>query len=301
MMKLVQISDIHLSEKNRLNQANWDWTVDYVNHTMPDLVIITGDLVLDDPDDPDDLAHAAREIRRLRPQWLALAGNHDIGDTGARPFCGQRVSEARLARFRLQVGPDWWRRDMGGWTFLGINDFLLDEPLASSEAQYAWLASIAPTLADRMVAVFTHKPLFLTEDAETEETIYTISPRGRRRLRGYLEGVGIRFWGAGHSHNGRILKSGGELHVWAPALSHINHEENFPFEGDRRAGIVEYVFCGASVSASLVAPPGVSINDVTDLFSRYPSFRFAPGAAAAGAIGGAQTGVPDRGRRSGDE
>jgi hypothetical protein len=275
-MRLAQISDIHLSAKNRLNQENWEGTVDHINRTMPDLVIVTGDLVLDDPDDPDDLGHAADQLRRLKPQWLAIAGNHDIGDTGARPFCGQRVSEARLARFRSEVGPDWWRRDIGTWTFLGINDFLLDEPLSSSAAQYAWLRSIVPTLAGQNVAVFTHKPLFLRHDAETEETIYTISPRGRHRLREHLRGVDIRFWAAGHSHNSRFVHAGGELHIWAPTLAHINQDERFPFEGDRRAGIVEYMLSGDTVSASFVAPPGVFINDVTELFTRYTSFRHAP-------------------------
>jgi hypothetical protein len=283
-MRLVQISDIHLSAHNRLNQQNWDRTVDYVNRTMPDLVVLTGDLVLDDPDDAHDLPFAAGQLARLTPQWLAIAGNHDIGDAGARPFCGQRITEARLARFRKEIGPDWWRKDVGGWTYLGINDFLLDEPLPSSEAQYAWLSSIVPTLAGRSVAVFTHKPLFLDSDCETTETIYTVSPRARRRLRDHLDGVDIRFWAAGHTHNSRFVVANGELHVWAPTLAHINHDEGFPFDGDRRAGIVEYELDGGSVRATVVAPPGVVINDVTRLFARHGSFRFSPSAGLAGKV-----------------
>jgi alkaline phosphatase D len=275
-VKIVQISDIHLSAHNHLNQDNWDRTLHHVNRTMPDLVIVTGDLVLDDPDDAEDLAYAAGQLSRLRPKWVAIAGNHDIGDTGLNPFCDQRVSEDRLARFRTVIGPDWWRRDIGIWTFLGINDFLLDEPLPSSDAQYSWLRSVVPTLADRSVAIFTHKPLFLQSDEETIETRYTVSPRGRRRLRDHLDGLDVSFWAAGHSHNSRFVFAGGEVHIWAPTLAHINHHEPFPFKGDRRAGIVEYTLAGTHVSAELIAPPGVSINDVTALFARYSSFRFAP-------------------------
>jgi hypothetical protein len=174
------------------------------------------------------------------------------------------------------VGQDWWRRDIGGWTLLGINDFLLDEPLPSSEAQFSWLRSVTPTLIGRKVALFTHKPLFLKTEAETTESIYCITPAGRKRLREHLDGLDINIWAAGHTHNSRLVFADGELHVWAPTLAHINYDERFPFDGDKRAGIVEYTLDGDTVSIQVVEPPGVAINDVTELFARHASFRFLP-------------------------
>ena len=48
--RIVQISDNHLSARHGYARSNWEATVAHIGALGPELVISTGDLVIDDPD-----------------------------------------------------------------------------------------------------------------------------------------------------------------------------------------------------------------------------------------------------------
>jgi predicted MPP superfamily phosphohydrolase len=95
--RVVQLSDTHLSGERAYGVGNFDTIVRAVNDDPPDLVIATGDLALDDPDNGADRAFARARFERVSVPWRAVPGNHDLGDDGADPWMGEPVTAARRA------------------------------------------------------------------------------------------------------------------------------------------------------------------------------------------------------------
>src|SRR5689334_7658922 len=81
--RVTQLSDTHLSASRPWSVPNFEAVVRHVEAHPPDLVVNTGDLVLDDPDDDDDAAYAQELHGSIGPAVLVIPGNHDVGDNGA--------------------------------------------------------------------------------------------------------------------------------------------------------------------------------------------------------------------------
>ena len=85
-MRLIQISDTHLSRSKPHFADNWPPLAEWIAAQRPDLVIHTGDVTVDGADVEDDLAYSAQ---LMNGTWEALA-------RGARqPRC--RRCKARAA------------------------------------------------------------------------------------------------------------------------------------------------------------------------------------------------------------
>ena len=99
-MKIVQISDTHLTARGGRTQQNLDRIIDYVNNTArPDLIVHSGDIVIIHPDDADDRTHAHTLMQKFTAPVLVVPGNHDIGEPGAAPWKGIGVTDDRIAAF----------------------------------------------------------------------------------------------------------------------------------------------------------------------------------------------------------
>jgi 3',5'-cyclic AMP phosphodiesterase CpdA len=98
-------------------------------------VVHAGDLTLDGISDAAELAGARELLDRFPCPWLAVPGNHDIGETPGPPA----LDLDRLRLWRDQIGGDWWTSHVGGWTLLGLNAHLFDSDLEVEKAQWAWL------------------------------------------------------------------------------------------------------------------------------------------------------------------
>src|SRR5882762_702955 len=128
---VIQVSDLHLSAARAYNQPGWEACLAHIAAERPDLVVATGDLVLDDPDLDADHAFAHRELARIAAPWLALPGNHDIGDANPAPYMGQHLDPRRLQRYLHVHGADRWTRELGAWRLIGINAMLPGSDLAA--------------------------------------------------------------------------------------------------------------------------------------------------------------------------
>ena len=76
----MQVSDTHVSRKRAYFVDNWDVFVDEMQRQPPDLIVHSGDVSFDGAGDEDDIAFARQEKDRLRAPWMAIPGNHDIGE-----------------------------------------------------------------------------------------------------------------------------------------------------------------------------------------------------------------------------
>jgi predicted phosphodiesterase len=93
-MRVIQISDTHLSAEKPHFLDNWRPLADWIKAQRPDLVIHTGDVTVDGAGNEADLAYAARLLDELGVRWRAVPGNHDVGDAG---HARQPVDARRLA------------------------------------------------------------------------------------------------------------------------------------------------------------------------------------------------------------
>lgn len=134
-MRLLQISDTHLSARHDAFRDNAEAFASWVASQHADLVVHSGDLAMDGAGDAADLHHAMDWIRSLDREVLIVPGNHDVGDTAAiRP--DQTVDDARLAAWRDIVGPDRWVRDAAGSRLIGLNAMLLGSGHAEEEHHF---------------------------------------------------------------------------------------------------------------------------------------------------------------------
>jgi 3',5'-cyclic AMP phosphodiesterase CpdA len=131
-MRVILVSDTHLSPAAPEAAANWDAVLRYVGANAPDAVIHLGDLTLDGAHNAGDLYYGRRQLDRLPVPWHAIPGNHDIGDN---PWPGApgdfTVDAGRCQRWLDIVGTDRWSTTMNGWTLLAINAQLPGSGLVS--------------------------------------------------------------------------------------------------------------------------------------------------------------------------
>lgn len=259
-MKIVQISDTHLSLSKSHFNNNWEPVRAWIEEMAPDLVIHTGDLTIDGADREDDITFSLGLINRLSMPVLVVPGNHDVGHL---PGSHQPVDPERLARWRRLAGPDYWVSDHGDWRLVGFNSLLVGFEDEEEEKQFAWLEEQLRDRDGRKVAVFAHKPLFVDEPQEGDTGYWGIRPRQRQRLFDLFAGADVALHASGHLHWAWTGEHAGMSLVWAPPTSFIIDTLERPMPGERLVGAVVHAFSEAGVVSEIVAVPGL-VSHVLD-------------------------------------
>src|SRR5215472_18565559 len=144
-MRIIQISDTHLSPGKAHFVDNWAPLARWISDQRPALVIHTGDVTVDGADVSEDLRYAAELMRGLGVRFRAVPGNHDVGDAGDRH---QPVNDERLRRWRVYFGPDRWIEDVEHWRLIGLDALLLGSGAPEEAAQADWLAAVMNEAGD---------------------------------------------------------------------------------------------------------------------------------------------------------
>lgn len=221
-MRVVQLSDSHLAaatgEPDSVRSL-----VAWIRSDPPDLVVHTGDIVWEDPDDTLDRAFARLVLSKLGCPLVAVPGNHDVG------FFDRPRLPARLEAFRATWDADRFVVDADGWRLIGIDVYTVGDDEAD-----AWVANALDN--DRPIAVFVHQPL-----AGEPQDGWQLPDDVLARCDAMLAGHDVRVIASGHRHC-RVVRcdAGGATHVWAPSTTLVGPE---PYHGgDPSPGAVEYVF-----------------------------------------------------------
>jgi 3',5'-cyclic AMP phosphodiesterase CpdA len=268
--RLIQISDTHLTRRHKRLTDNFHRVSEYIDARRPDLIINTGDLAWDAPTNPDDLVFA-RELHAALPvPCRYLPGNHDIGDnpTAVGPVPSQPATERDRQAFLSHFGEDRWRFEAAGWCFIGLNSLIMNTGLASEAEQFDWLASQLADANGRPVALFLHKPLFLSspDDPELAESAIRYVPQpARSRLVNMLRSVDLRLIGSGHVHQRRDFTHGHVRHVWAPSAGFVIPDAKQEVIGIKEVGLVEYRFQPDSFEVLHLRAPGQVDIDLDSL------------------------------------
>lgn len=216
--RVVQLSDTHLSHRAPLPDA-MRAALEWIAADPPDLVVHSGDVVLEDPDDEDDRAFARSVLDAIGSPLAVIPGNHDIGAYG-----DDLRRDERLRRFRATWGDDRFRLDLAGWRLVGIDAYLLGE-----HAHDEFVRS--STDVEGPVAVFVHQPLSgdPLDGWEMPATARAAFHRG-------VAGHHLDVVASGHRH--QYADRGRD--VWAPSTTLLGE---VCVEGaDPRPGVVEHRF-----------------------------------------------------------
>jgi 3',5'-cyclic AMP phosphodiesterase CpdA len=272
--RIAHITDTHLSREKPFFIENFLVIAERLRLIPPDLVVNTGDVSLNGADSQPDL-EAARELHdALGIPWLAIPGNHDVGDNQeiARK---QPANAERRARWLDVFGRDWWMRDVPGWRLLGINSLLLGSDITAAAEQERFITEAASTLGDRSLALFLHKPLFHDTLDDREVSGHAVNPGPRRRLLDALGAVTPRLVCCGHLHEHRERAAGDIHQIWAPATSFTLSEWFLPTHGGEHiVGFIDLELDeDGSFRTALVQPDELEAHDLADFPEAYGDLR----------------------------
>ena len=191
-LRVVQISDTHLSHRRAYAVPNVRAILAWLEAEPPDLVVHTGDITADDPDDAEEADFARQLLTAAGLPLVALPGNHDVGGFSGDRFrpTGSPATRRRWGGGRLGRRP----RARGAWS----------APTSTAcprTTTLRWLREALST--DRPIALFLHQPICLV-DPELA--------RRRRLVRAHaaaaappdaLAGRPVRVVASGHLHRYR--------------------------------------------------------------------------------------------------
>lgn len=292
--RLLQLSDPHLSAKRAYAQVGWEACLRYVEQNRPDFVAVTGDHVLDDPDDDEDQHFAYAQLSRIVVPWQAVPGNHDIGDCSPQPYMGQALTQSRRSRWLLLYGPDWWTRELGQWRLVGLNAILPGSGFPEEGEQLSWLVSLIADDPKRPLGIFLHKPLYFQAGDDDLQTDYLVAQAARSRLRKVLRRANLRFVASGHAHAFRTFILDDVLQVWAPSTGLLGSMPTIPVVVSLAPGLVSYVLDDTgSVDFCYCQPDGLLPCDLLPVKRLHGAMRFAPPYPPPAAALSAQNDVPE--------
>ncbi|UFS60641.1 metallophosphoesterase family protein [Subtercola endophyticus] len=198
-MKIIQLSDTHISQLGGVTADNLQKFITLINDINPTLVVHSGDIAILDPDNNGDREFAKQLLQGIQAPLRVIPGNHDVGERPENAWAGLVVTPERLNAFTSTFGPDHWLELAGNWAVIGLNSEIMGSGLPEEDAQWAWLETIAAEVGERPALIFTHKPVFNPYPQLTEHNI-AIPDESRRRLLDALTGVTLAGFGSGHLH-----------------------------------------------------------------------------------------------------
>jgi len=270
-MRIIQISDTHLSAAHDIFAANLEATRAWLATQQPDLILHTGDVAMDGAGVIADLALGASWNRGFSADVLCVPGNHDVGDTAAiKP--SQAVDDGRLAAWRDHFGPDWWSLDRDGWRLIGLDAMLLGTGHPEEQRQFAWLADAVDTKSP--IALFLHKPLFIDSPDEGPRGYWSVLPEPRARLLALLARADVKLVASGHLHIHRQFRLNGTDYVWGPSAAFVCGDSQEDLGGARRLGAMIHDFGADRVTSRFVRPDGLTdltIEPVIDILYPRPA------------------------------
>jgi 3',5'-cyclic AMP phosphodiesterase CpdA len=262
-VRVLQISDTHLSPGKPHFLANWAPLRDWIAQQKADVTIHTGDLTVDGADVDDDMRHCAELLQSLPGTALAVPGNHDVGEAG---HARQPIDAKRLDRWRTHVGHDWWLHDDAHWRLIGLDSMLFGSGSDDEHRQFDWLQRAHATSAGRRIAWFTHRPLFINAPDEPDTGYWSVKPAQRAPLLNLLRADDVAVVATGHLHRWHDATIDGCRYVWCPSSGFLVGPDNQPdMPGEKWLGAVVYDFDGRDLGVRFADVPGLATLWIDDV------------------------------------
>jgi len=270
-VKLLLLSDTHLTPRAPGFSGNWDAARAWIARTRPDMTIHLGDITADGAHDAGEL-RAARDQFNMTPGNIRfLPGNHDIGDNPIAPPNEHSVDLKILAEYRREFGADRWSVEADGWQIVGLNAQLLATGTEEEEVQFAWLEQELSRGRGKLVLIL-HKPLFRDEPADSPAHKRYVPIAPRTRLLSILRRRQLCLVASGHVHQFRHLRHDGVDYLWVPSAAYTIADTAQERIGDKIVGVISLELTGDGHSFELVTPDGLAQHRITDYPHIYPRY-----------------------------
>jgi 3',5'-cyclic AMP phosphodiesterase CpdA len=274
MFKVVQISDTHISETKAHFADNWPKLANWVRAQSPDLVIHTGDVTVDGADHERELEYCAGLMDELGSPWLAVPGNHDVGDA---KNIHQPVNDARIARWNRHYRADRWVRDIPGWRLVGLNALLIGSDDPQERQQERWLGEVLDAAGSRRSAWFLHRPLFIEDPHEGDTGYWALKPAPRKRFLDLVDAHKVQLVASGHLHKSHRRDYASASYVWGPSSGFVVGPKEQPaMPGKAELGAVVYEFGQDRVAIRIESIPGLVPYVIDDVIHEVYPPRPAP-------------------------
>lgn len=248
-MRIIQISDTHVSHLGGVSNDNLDLAIDLINDLARDFVVHTGDVTILDPDEDRDRVTAQQLLARIEAPMRVLPGNHDVGEPGPQPFGGKSTTGERGAAFTAHFGEDRFIEHVGDWSVVGCNSELFGTGLPEEEAQWAWLEELPAKVEGRPVILFTHKPIW-AHQPELQGPQLAYDAGVLPRIETILDRLDVKAFGSGHLHQYQLTRRGEAHTVSAPSTAFVHRSPKmteYAGLGLAQLGIVSYEIDGSEV------------------------------------------------------
>jgi 3',5'-cyclic AMP phosphodiesterase CpdA len=269
-MRIIQISDTHLSPGKAHFADNWAPLARWIAEQCPALIIHTGDVTVDGAGVEEDMRYSAELMRGLGVRFCAVPGNHDVGDAGHNH---QRVSDERLQRWRTHFGPDRWIEDVEDCRLIGFDAMLLGSGEPEEALQADWLDAVMKDADGRRTAWFLHRPLFLASPDEGDTGYWSVKPQPRARLLDLVKRHSVALVASGHLHKAHDFRHDDTRYIWAPSSAFLVGPamKAPPMPGEDRLGAVVYDLAAGTIEAKIIQVPGLSPHWLDDVAEEvYP-------------------------------
>jgi 3',5'-cyclic AMP phosphodiesterase CpdA len=264
MVRIVHVSDTHLSPTHAYFAMNWAAFRDEMLAAPPDLVVHGGDLCFNAPVAEADLAYGAAELASLGVPWRAIPGNHDIGEAPAFARLDQPVTAARMDAWHRHVGPQYWTHDIGAWRLIGLDTSLMGSDLPEEAAQLAFFRDARATRGQRPVMLFIHMPPYERDPDDARRTTSAIPHAARGAFLDLCVEGGVKIINCGHLHVYRRIRHRGMWIVWAPTTAMVGVRRGLSvWRRFPRPGYIEWTLNGTRASHRLVEPARMFVIDMT--------------------------------------
>jgi alkaline phosphatase D len=126
---------------------------------------------------------------------------------------------------------------------------------------------------DRRIALFLHKPVFITAPEDPTFDYWSVPPVARPALAPLLDHPALRLVASGHLHLHRVERRGSAVFAWAPPLSFVVAPDEQPgLPGERVCGALLHRLHDDHVETELLLTPGTDRPWLHDIRAEiYPS------------------------------
>ncbi|CAN5265027.1 metallophosphoesterase [soil metagenome] len=220
-MKIVQITDTHLSHRGGATNENFEKIARYINDVLqPAFVVHSGDVSILNPDSVEDRAASHELLKLIEAPLRVLPGNHDVGEPGENPWAGFNATSARTTAFTDVFGEDHWVEIIGDYAIVGFNSEILDTGIPEEQAQWEWLETVAGQVGERPTLVFCHKAFWPPLPGEFDHPT-TLPAASLDRLMDVFGHLNVKIFGSGHLHHYQLGRHDSAITVTAPSTAFL--------------------------------------------------------------------------------
>lgn len=171
-LTLVQLSDFHF-DGSRLSPQLLEEAIDLTNAAQPDLIVLTGDYVTDDPSPIHGLAERLKDLKS-RLGTYAVMGNHDLCQPHSRVTITKALTEAGIRVLWDEVIYPCGE----GLAFVGLRDY--------------WSPQFNP------------HPVMAQIEVQTPRIVLSHNPDSAKTLQQWRVDLQL----SGHTHGGQVILPG---------------------------------------------------------------------------------------------